>query len=142
MSNTKGFTLIELMIVIAIIGIIAAIAIPAYQNYITRAQLSEAMTISGGIRNEIASSFIGGPGTFVGIDSGTNGIPVAANVQGSYVESASVTDGVVSVTLGNDVSEYLKGEILKLTPVTTPGGTITWNCEFSGNARYLPESCR
>jgi type IV pilus assembly protein PilA len=142
MANTNGFTLIELMIVIAIVGILAALSVPVYQNYVARAQLSEAMTISGGIRSEIVSSFMSKTGSFVGIDSETNGIPAAASVQGSYVESVSVIDGIVSATLGNDVSEFLNGEILTLTPVTSPGGTIVWGCTFSGNARYLPQSCR
>ena len=142
MSKNNGFTLIELMIVLAIIGIVASIAIPVYQNYVAKAQHTEAMSVSGGIRSEIVSSFMAKTGSFVGIDSETNGIPAAASVQGSYVESVSVTDGVVSVTLGNDVSEFLTGEILTLTPVTSPGGTIVWGCTFSGNARYLPQSCR
>ncbi|MEO9739068.1 MULTISPECIES: pilin [Marinobacter] len=141
MSSIKGFTLIELMIVIVIVGILSALAIPVYQNYVARAQLSEAMTISGGIRSEIASTFMGTTGTFVGIDSGSSGIPVAADVQGSYVESVSVTDGIVSVTLGNEVSGFLSGEILTLTPTTTPGDTIIWSCSFTGSTRYLPQSC-
>jgi type IV pilus assembly protein PilA len=142
MSEVKGFTLIELMIVVAIVGILAAVAIPAYQNYIARAQLSEAMTISGGIRSEIASSFMAKTGTFAGLDSATNGLPAAAEVGGSYVTSVAVADGVVSVALGNDVAEFLSGEVLTLTPATTAGDTIVWNCSFSGDARYLPQSCR
>ena len=142
MSDVKGFTLIELMIVVAIVGILAAVGIPVYQNYVARAQLSEALTVSGGIRSEIASSFMATTGTFAGLDSETNGLPVATDVQGSYVTSVEVADGIVSVTLGNDVAEFLNGEILTLTPTTTAGGTILWSCTFSGNARYLPQSCR
>jgi len=130
------------MIVIAIVGILAALSIPVYQNYFARVQLSEAITVSSGVRSEIASSFMAKTGSFVGIDSETNGIPAAASVQGSYVESVAVTDGIVSVTLGNDVSEFLTGEVLTLTPVTSPGGAVIWGCTFSGKARYLPQSCR
>lgn len=142
MSNEQGFTLIEMMIVIAIVGILAAMAIPVYQSYSARAQLSEAMTVSGGIRSEIVSSFMGSTGTFVGINSGTNGIPAPEEVEGSYVESVSVADGVVSVTLGNDVSDFLAGEVLTLTPTTTSGDSLLWSCSFSGHERYLPQSCR
>lgn len=142
MSNNKGFTLIELMIVVAIVGILASLAIPVYQNHLAKAQLSEAMSVSGGVRSEIATSYMGKTGSFVGINSGSDGIPAASSVQGSYVSSVSVSDGVVSVTLGNDVSEFLKGEVLTLTPMTTPGDTIIWDCAFSGNARYLPQSCQ
>jgi type IV pilus assembly protein PilA len=100
------------------------------------------MTMSGGIRSEIASSFMAKTGTFAGIDSATNGIPVATEVQGSYVTSVAVADGVVSVSLGNKVAKFLNGEVLTLTPTATPGDTIIWNCTFSGDARYLPQSCR
>lgn len=142
MFNSKGFTLIELMIVIAIVGIVASLAIPVYQNYVARAQLSEAMSVSAGIRSEVITSYMGATGSFAGIDSGSNGIPAASSVQGSYVDSVSVSDGIVSVTLGNDVSEFLMGEVLTLTPLTTSGDTIVWDCAFSGNARYLPQSCQ
>jgi type IV pilus assembly protein PilA len=142
MSNFKGFSLIELMVVIAIAGILAAIAIPSYQNYIARAQVSEAMTITGGIRTEIANSFISKTGTFVGIDSSTNGIPSALEVRGNYVRSVSVVDGIVSVNLGNKVAEFLSGEVLTLTPKTTSGETIMWSCTFSGDTRFIPQSCR
>lgn len=81
----KGFTLIELMIVIAIVGLLGAISVLIYQNYVARAQVFETTTISAGVRSEIASSFMAKTGSFTGIDSGTNGIPAAASVQGSYV---------------------------------------------------------
>lgn len=142
MPKNKGFTLIELMVVVAIVGILAAFAIPVYQNYVVKAQLSEAMTVSGGVRSEIANSFMGKTGTFVGIDSETNGIPPASEVTGNYVQSVAVNDGIVSVTLGNNASDIVLGEVLTLTPATTAGDTIIWGCSFSGSDRYLPQSCR
>lgn len=142
MLKYKGFTLIELMVVVAIAGILAAFAIPVYQDYVVKAQLSEAMTVSGGVRSEIASSFMGKTGTFVGIDSETNGIPPALEVTGSYVQSVAVNNGIVSITLGNKVSDFIMGEVLTLTPTTTVGDTIVWGCSFSGSDRYLPQSCR
>jgi type IV pilus assembly protein PilA len=142
MRKYPGFTLIEMMVVVAIIGIMASIAIPTYQNYMARSQLSEAMTISGGVRSEIASSFMAGTGSFIGIDSETNGIAAAASMQGSYVESVSVADGIILVTIGNGASEFLAGEVLTLTPMTSAGGNIVWGCSFSGDPRYLPQTCR
>lgn len=142
MLRMKGFTLIELMIVIGIVGILASIALPAYQSYLARTQISEAMTVSGGVRAEIASLYMSGTGTFSGIDSGVAGIPASASIQGSYVQSVSVSDGVVSVLLGNQASSFIIGETLTLSPMTSAGGTIVWGCSFSGNSRYLPQSCQ
>ncbi|MBS0601627.1 MAG: prepilin-type N-terminal cleavage/methylation domain-containing protein, partial [Proteobacteria bacterium] len=82
----QGFTLIELMIVVAIIGILAAIAIPAYQDYTARAQVSEAINLSGGLKATIADIYVN-KGALTTADSGSDGLPAAASVTGKYVST-------------------------------------------------------
>ena len=140
-KKMKGFTLIELMIVIAIIGILATIAIPAYQDYTIRAQVSEAMGFAGKFRTEIVGVVYSNTGTFQGIDSGTHGLPAATVSRGNYVSQVAVKDGTINVTMGNKASKDVKGDILTFTP-TDQGGSITWACSFSGPSEYVPGSCR
>ena len=137
----KGFTLIELMIVVAIIGILAAIAIPAYQDYIARSQASEAMTLSSGLKTNIAEVY-GQKGVWTGISSGAEGIPTAATVNGKYVASVTVADGKISAKFKNaDVSKGLLDKTLVLSPVDATGA-ITWKCSSTDILqKYLPKAC-
>ncbi|MEP4371317.1 MAG: pilin, partial [Alloalcanivorax venustensis] len=80
----KGFTLIELMIVVAIIGILAAVAIPAYQDYTARAQVTEAMNLMGGLKTTVTEIYTT-EGSFADADSGSSGIPAATDVTGDKV---------------------------------------------------------
>ena len=137
----KGFTLIELMIVVAIIGILAAIAIPAYQDYIARSQASEAMTLSSGLKTNIAETY-GQQGTWTGIDSGKLGLPAAADVKGSYVNNVAVANGKITATFeATGVSKGLQSGDLILSP-TDQAGSITWKCSSTKILqKYLPKSC-
>ena len=117
----KGFTLIELMIVVAIIGILAAIAIPAYQDYTIRSQVTEGLNLAGDIKAGVAEwySNTGNWPTDIGdlgVGSGSGGDPTAK--QGKYVSSVSVDNGVITITYGKDANDAIDGETLTLTPVS------------------------
>ena len=90
--NQQGFTLIELMIVVAIIGILAAVAIPAYQDYIARSQVTEAIVLMGGQKSNVTEIWAD-EGIFDNADSGSNGIPASGEITGTYVADVVVADG-------------------------------------------------
>ena len=141
-SNAKGFTLIELMIVVAIIGILAAIAIPAYQDYTVRAKVSEGLNLSSAAKVAISERFQ---------DTGTMptsnaeaGVPTNTSIIGNHVGRVTVTDpGIITAqfkTLGAGVAT---GESIVLTPTNTVGA-IAWACSHSAgltNAQ-VPAQCR
>ncbi len=144
MKKQQGFTLIELMIVVAIIGILAAIAIPAYQDYTIRAQVSEGLNLAGGAKAAV-SEFTMDTGRFPS-DNQTAGIaPTATDINGKYVTQVAQADGVISVSYGNDAHTIINGTgILQLSPTTT-AGSIVWACKASGTTiadKHLPAACR
>ncbi len=143
MKKQQGFTLIELMIVVAIIGILAAIAIPAYSDYTIRAQVSEGLNLSGGAKAAV-SEFSMDTGRFPS-DNTTAGIATTAtDINGKYVVSVTVADGVITVQYGNDAHATLTGSQLDLSP-STNAGSVEWAC-MSGTtviaAKHLPAACR
>lgn len=136
----KGFTLIELMIVVAIIGILAAVALPAYQDYTIRSQATEGMSLASGLKIQVADVFAD-EGALAGIASGADGIPAAANVVGKYVTGVEVAAGVITATFGGDANANLAGGTLILTP-TSNGGSLSWECTSALSDQYLPAACR
>ena len=138
----QGFTLIELMIVVAIIGILAAIAIPAYQDYTARAQVSEAINLSGGLKATIADVWAN-KGSLSTADSGSSGLPTAASVNGKYVSSVGVTDGLITATMATTgVASGISGGTLLISPITQVG-SLKWTCKAGTLAqKYVPSSCR
>src|ERR1035438_1083773 len=123
----KGFTLIELMIVVAIIGILAAIAIPAYQNYTIRAQVTEGLTLADGWKTAIAEYY-----------ANTGNWPLQTNLTGTCVSVGKyetgvtvTTGGTVQITYGNQANTKIGTKILGLTPYTNTNGDVLWQCGFS-----------
>jgi type IV pilus assembly protein PilA len=150
MKLQKGFTLIELMIVIAIIGILAAIAIPAYQDYTIRSKVSEGLNMAGAAKLAVAETF-DSQGTFMG-SNGSYGLPAAASISATYVSSI---DAAGNGTNGQIVIEYKmistgkvdSGDTVELQPDTSQPGAMAWLCISPAgathiDARFLPANCR
>jgi len=142
MKKQQGFTLIELMIVVAIIGILAAIAIPAYQDYTIRAQVSEGLNLAGGAKAAV-SEYTMDRGSYPD-DNAMAGLSAETDIKGKYVEQVLVTDGVIAVTYGLDAHTVIDGMDLQLSPVTN-AGSVEWICSSPGNEianKHLPAACR
>lgn len=137
----QGFTLIELMIVVAIIGILAAVALPAYQDYTARAQMSEAMTLASGQKGAVTEYH----SNFGEFPKGNTSAGIDGTVAGNYVSSVIVSNdgkGVIVATMKNTgVAKGIQGKKLELTPEAT-SGSYTWKCSTDADKKYLPASCR
>ena len=143
MKKQAGFTLIELMIVVAIIGILAAIAIPAYQDYTIRAQVSEGLSLGAGAKAAVAE-FYQDQGNWPQ-NNDHAGLEASGNIIGKYVSQVAVGagDGIITVTYGQaDTHDDIEGSTLTLT-ATDNTGSISWACASAVLAdKHVPAACR
>ncbi len=154
-KQQSGFTLIELMIVVAIIGILAAIALPAYQDYTVRAKVSEGLVAGGGFKTGVLDAFT---------SDGEAGITAyaavvfadIANIRTEYITNVTITDatGVITVVLGG-IPQLAAGNSLVFTPEIggnpladdNTSGSVVWHCDSTDSAtdieaKYLPSACK
>jgi type IV pilus assembly protein PilA len=120
----KGFTLIELMIVVAIIGILAAIAIPAYQNYTIRAQVTEGLTLADGWKTAV-SEYYANSGAMPATTAALTG---AVSSTGKYVTGVTVVNGAIEAQYGNQANTNISTKVLALIPYTNTNNDIVWIC--------------
>lgn len=157
-NKNKGFTLIELMIVVAIIGILAAVALPSYQTYVTRAQVVESLVIVGELKNTV-SEYYKYTGKFPA-DNEAAGMPEEEYLLGNYVKGVLMEDGAFHVRLGNKVNSILDGKLLTIRPIivsNSPESPFSWVCGHASipegmeavgknlteiDTGLLPASCR
>jgi type IV pilus assembly protein PilA len=143
-SMQKGFTLIELMIVVAIIAILAAIAIPAYQDYLVRAQVSEGAVLTDGAKTAVAE-YYSNTGAFPS-QNASAGLATAGSIAGKYVTSVTVTStGLIKAQFGGQSNTAISGDYFTLSAITS-AGSIAWSCGNTTNttvpSKYLPTNCR
>ena len=156
----KGFTLIELMIVVAIIGILAAIAIPAYQDYTIRAQVTEGLNLASAVKAGVSETFAN-TGAWPA-DLTAAGGNAAVPPSGKYVQSVTVGTGTITITYGLQANSVITGLTVGLQPKVSANNDVIWVCGYhaapagaqdpaSGAApapantlppKYLPQNCR
>ena len=129
-AKDAGFTLIELMIVVAIIGILASLASSAYQTFSVRAQVTEGISLAGNAKTPVVDAFlVRGEAPADRAQAGLS--PNDTDTQGNYVSAVAIVNGRVDITFGNRASAQIAGETMSLTPYETVGTDVVWRC---GNA--------
>jgi len=128
----KGFTIIELMVTVAIVGILAAIAVPAYQDYTIKSQVAEGLSLASGAKVQVAEQLA----TLGRIDA----VPKFQETR--FIERVEIeTDGKITVFYGGEANIQLAGKSLSLVPVETEADNLSWDCVSDLEKRHLPDSC-
>jgi type IV pilus assembly protein PilA len=158
MQRARGFTLIELMIVVTIIGILASVAVPTYQTYTIRAQVVEAFSLASELKNAI-QEYRKERGVMPR-DNAAAGVPAPELLIGNYVTRVDVIDGSLNITFGNLANTTIQGSVLTLQPLIVPGSPaspMSWRCGLrqvphgmqavgdnrtSIDGKFVPSSCR
>lgn len=136
-----GFTLIELMIVVSIIGILAAIAMPFYQRYTVRSQVTEGLSLSGGAQTAV-SEYYTNYGTWPA-DNNAAGLAAMTTINGRYTAQVEVVNNVIEIEYGGNAHGAISGQLVTLTAVDNLG-SVSWTCASGGAiaAKHLPDTCR
>ena len=143
-KKQQGFTLIELMIVVTIIGTLAALAIPAYQDYTIRAQVGEGLTLSSGAKTAVSEYYMDrGAWPQKNKDAG---LADKKNIKGKYTKEIRVNSNVIEIRYGYDAHKAISKGELQLTAVDN-AGSISWTCASNGgggniSVNHLPAACR
>ena len=151
MKNQKGFTLIELMIVVAIIAILAAIAISQYQDYVIRSQVSEGSSLADGVKTAVGE-FVNNYGRYPNATGNASnysmGLALPNSITGSYVSSVTTDGGLITARYSSTglfkSNVKINGLALEFSPITH-AGSISWTCKPESAAlldKWLPSSCR
>jgi type IV pilus assembly protein PilA len=135
MNKQSGFTLIEIMIVVAIIAILASIAIPAYQNYTIRAQVTEGLSLSSGWKTAIAEFYAN-----TGAWPSQTDLSGTSPSNGNYVTSVTVNSGVIVIQYGGQANQAINNQYLTLVPYTTASDDILWQCGLAPAPGGTPAS--
>ncbi len=160
LNRCRGFTLVELVIVIAIIGVLASLAEAAYQTYTVRAQISEGINFAAGAKVPIVDAYTNG-GVAPANRAATGMTPLPTDSRGSYVSAVEITNGRIDITFGGPLAHPdIIGQTVSVTPYETADNTVVWRCGTTpapaGNllpggaehlapsldVRYLPGNCR